>query len=84
MIDALQGQPGYQQLDLSPTTLDGYPALHWEFLVREDGVLLHKEDVFFIDTDNDTGVGILTSAPADQYSELADAFSILRDSLTMK
>jgi S1-C subfamily serine protease len=83
VIDALQGQPGYQQLDMSSTTLDGFPALHWEFLVRQGGVLLHKEDVFFIDTDNDDGVGILTSAPASQYGQLASSFAILRDSLAM-
>ena len=83
VIDSLEGQPGYRQLDLSSTTLDGFPALHWEFLVREDGVLLHKEDVFFIDTDNDDGVGILTSAPAGQYLDLASSFSALRQSVSM-
>ncbi len=51
--------------------------------MRESGVLLHKEDTFFIDTDNGAGVAILTSAPADQYAALASDFSTLRDSLSM-
>jgi len=52
--------------------------------VRESGVLLQKEDVSFIDTDNDTAVGVLTEAPAGEYSALADSFSQLRNSLSMK
>jgi Trypsin-like peptidase domain len=84
VIAALEKQPGYEQLDMSPTTLDGFPALHWEFLVRESGVLLQKEDVSFIDTANDTAVGVLTEAPAGQYSTLADSFSLIRNSLSME
>ena len=84
VIAVLEKEPGYQQLDMSSETLDGFPALHWEFLVRESGVLLQKEDVSFIDTDNDTAVGVLTEAPAGEYSALADSFSLLRNSLSMK
>jgi S1-C subfamily serine protease len=84
VIAVLEKEPGYQQLDMSPETFDGFPALHWEFLVRESGVLLQKEDVSFIDTDNDTAVGVLTEAPAGEYSALADSFSQLRNSLSMK
>jgi Trypsin-like peptidase domain len=84
VIAVLEKEPGYEQLDMSSTTLDGFPALHWEFLVRESGVLLQKEDVSFIDTANDTAVGVLTEAPAGQYSTLADSFSPLRNSLSMK
>ena len=69
---------------MSPETFDGFPALHWEFLVCESGVLLHKEDVFFIDPDNDTGVGVLTQAPAAEYPDFADSFAQLRSTLSMK
>jgi len=84
VITALETQPGYQQLDMSPETFDGFPALHWEFLVQESGVLLHKEDVSFIDTDNDTAVGVLTQAPAGEYPDLTDSFAQLRNTLSMK
>jgi hypothetical protein len=84
VISSLQGQPGYQQLDLSPDTFDGFPALHWEFLVDEGGVLMHKEDEFFIDTENGDGVAVLTQAPASEYATLAPAFAGLRESLSMK
>jgi S1-C subfamily serine protease len=83
VIDGLRGQPGYQQLDLSPDTVDGFPALHWEFLVDEGGVLMHKEDDFFIDTTNGDGVAVLSQAPADQYSGLASEFASLRSTLSM-
>jgi putative serine protease PepD len=84
VIAALETQPGYEQLDMSPETFDGFPALHWEFLVRESGVLLHKEDVSFIDTDNDTAVGVLTQAPAGEYPDLADSFAQLTNTLSMR
>lgn len=84
VVAALEKQPGYQQLDMSPETFDGFPALHWEFLVSESGVLLHKEDVSFIDTDNDTAVGVLTQAPAGEYPDLADSFAQLTNTLSMK
>jgi S1-C subfamily serine protease len=83
VIAALQQESDYQQLDLSPTTFDGFPALHWEFVVSESGVLLHKEDIFFIDTNNNSAVAVLTSAPADQYAGLASDFAILRQTLSM-
>ena len=84
VIAALEPQSGYKQLDMSPETFDGFPALHWEFLVRESGVLLHKEDVSFIDTDSDTAVGVLTQAPATEYPDLADSFAQLRSTLSMR
>jgi hypothetical protein len=83
VINAIEQEPGYQQIDLSPTTFDGFPALHWEFVVRESGALLHKEDVFFIDTSNGDGVAVLTSAPADQYPGLSSEFSALAQTLSM-
>ena len=84
VIAILEKEPGYQELDMSSETLDGFPALHWEFLVSESGVLLRKEDTFVVDTDNDTGIGVLTQAPARDYSGFADSFVQLRNTLSMK
>lgn len=84
VISALSREPGYQQLDLTSSTFDGYSAEHWGFLVKEKGgELLHKEDLFFIDTTNGDGVAVLTQAPASQYSGLASRFASLRQSLSM-
>jgi hypothetical protein len=76
-------EPGSQQLDLSPTTFNGYPALHWEFLVRESGPVLHEEDEFIVDTTSGDNVAALTQAPESQYAGLASAFAALRDSLSL-
>jgi S1-C subfamily serine protease len=83
VINATEQSPGYQQLDLSSTTFDGFPAVHWEFVLQQSGELVQKEDIFFIDSDTDEGVAVLTSAPAGQYSALASDFSILRVTLSM-
>jgi S1-C subfamily serine protease len=83
VISAVERDPGYEQLDLSADTFDGFPALHWEFLVREGGVLVHKEDEFFVDTDDGDGVAVLTQAPADEYSSLAPELTASRDTLSM-
>ena len=82
VINALASQPGYRQLDLTTGTFEGYPAEHWEFVVRESGVLLHKEDEFFIDTSGNS-VAVLTQSPADQYASLASKFAAVRQSLSM-
>ena len=46
--------------------------------------MLHKEDVFFIDTDTNTGVGVLTQEPVGQYAGFADSFAQLRNTLSMR
>jgi hypothetical protein len=45
----LAPQPGYRELAFTPTTFEGYDAVDWRFLVQERGVLLHKQDTFFLD-----------------------------------
>ena len=84
VVNAVQRQPGYQQLDLSRGTFNGFPAAHWEFTVPEGGITLHKEDEFFTDTANNASVAVLTQAPQSQYSGLANQLARLRRSLTMK
>jgi hypothetical protein len=83
VIDQLEQEPGYRELDLTSGTFDGHPAEHWGFLVRESGVLLRKEDEFFINTSNGDGVAILTQGPASQYGSLSGKFASLRQTLSM-
>ncbi len=82
-INALSQQPGYQLIKLGPSTVDGFNALDWEFTVDQGGVLLQKEDVFFVDTDTNEGVAVLTQAPASEYASDAAAFALLRQTLIM-
>ena len=46
-------------------------------------MLLQKEDVFFVDTDTNEGVAVLTQAPASEYPSDANAFAVLRQTLIM-
>lgn len=82
-INALSQQPGYQLIQLGPDTVDGFDALDWEFTVDQAGVPLQKEDVFFVDTDTNEGVAVLTQAPASEYPSDATAFAVLRQTLIM-
>jgi hypothetical protein len=80
VVRALERQPGYELLAYQPTTLAGNDAVYWEFLVREDGRLLHKVDIFFIDAMR-KGYGVLTQAPADQWGSWSRTFESIRESL---
>jgi hypothetical protein len=82
-INMLEQEPGYQLIGITPSQAAGFSALDWEFTVDEQGVLLQKEDVFFIDSDNGDSVGVLTQAPASVYAGVASAFALLRDTLVM-
>lgn len=83
VISSVSQEPGYHEIDDSLVTFDGYPALHWEFTVPESGVVLHKEDVFIVDTSNGENVAVLTQAPASDYNSLAAAFATLRNTLSI-
>jgi hypothetical protein len=76
----LTAQPGYRELAFTPSTFQGYDSIDWEFLVREGGALLHKEDTFFVDED-ENGVAILTQAPASLFARWQSAFAHVRQSL---
>jgi hypothetical protein len=77
---ALSSQPGYQELRFASTTFGGYSAVDWEFVVREQNVLLHKRDTFFNDDTGDV-VAVLTQAPASQFTQWRYAFAHVRQSL---
>jgi hypothetical protein len=78
---ALSSQPGYREVDFSPTDFQGYDAVRWEFYVSEDGVLLHKVDLFFVD-DAGNSVAVLTQAPAPSYRYWSGLFDEVRASFT--
>ncbi len=83
-ITALSREPGYSLIALTGGSVDGFPALRWEFVVDENGILLQKEDDFFVDSSsNDDAVAILTEAPASDYSAYASAFAAIRQTAAM-
>jgi hypothetical protein len=82
VVRLLSKQPGYQLLAYERTTFAAYDALHWEYLVPEHGVLLHKIDVFFIDQYGN-GFGVLTQSPASEWEAWAESFDSLRASLVV-
>jgi hypothetical protein len=83
-IKSLEGQPGYKQLQLKEGSFEGQPAVRWKFLVLESGVLLEKEDLFISDSAASLGFGILTEAPASEYSAMAREFAKLRRTIVIK
>jgi S1-C subfamily serine protease len=79
---ALENQPDYRRLAWRPTTIDGQAGLYWEFVVNENGVLLHKVDIFSTSPSGD-GFAILTQAPAGEWSAESALFQAVRGSLTV-
>ncbi|MGA2928352.1 MAG: hypothetical protein ABSG43_20635 [Solirubrobacteraceae bacterium] len=84
VIKSTSQEPGYRQLELSSGTLDGYPAIRWQFLVTESGAVMREEDDFIVDPKNGANVAVLTEAPVDEYPSLAAEFAAVRRSLTIK
>jgi hypothetical protein len=82
VVRTLAGEPGYQLLAYERTTFAGYDALHWEYLVPEHGVLLHKIDTFFIDRYGE-GFAILTQSQASHWQAWVPTFNKLRGSLAV-
>jgi hypothetical protein len=76
---SLGAQPGYRRLGFTTTTFQGYDAIRWEFVVRENGVLLHKVDIFFSDTVGDS-FAVLTQAPTASYRYWAEFYANVQDS----
>jgi hypothetical protein len=82
VASTLSGQPGYAELRFTPTSFSGYNAFDWVFRVRENGVLLEKQDTF-IDDDVGNGVAILTQAPAGAFARWRPVFERVRSSLVL-
>jgi hypothetical protein len=75
----LARQDGYRRIGLATTRLAGFPAVRWEFEVRERGVLLHKVDVFLTDRRGNR-IAVLTQAPASVYERYERVFTRVRGS----
>jgi len=82
VVAQLRREARYRLLDYRLFTFEGYNALHWEFLVSEGGVLMHKEEVVFTSASGDD-FGVLVQAPASEYSALASFFTQVFDSLSV-
>lgn len=79
---SLAAQPGYEQLAWRAATIDGQNALYWEFLVDENGVLLHKVDVFSTSSGGN-GFAILTQSPATEWGAYSSLFRSVRGTLSV-
>jgi hypothetical protein len=79
--EAEHANPGYQEIDFSPTTYLGYPAQRWEFVADYQGVLLHEVDTFF--NQSGDGYGVLVGAPASEWERWKGVFSRVRASLVV-
>jgi hypothetical protein len=73
VLKMLRSAPGYRQLDLSDVLFLHRPALRWEFVVEQGGVLLHKVDIFFTDA-NGNDWGVLFQAPASEWANADPRF----------
>lgn len=82
VVAALRRESGYQELDFTRFTFEGYDALHWEFAVPEHGVLLHKEEVVFTSSNGDD-FGVLVQAPDSEYSNFSAFFAQVVNSLSV-
>jgi hypothetical protein len=78
----LVDEPGYRRIAFEPTTLNGYDAVLWEFTVRQDGVVLRKEDVFFT-SDSGDSYAVLIQAPAAEYTDWLASLDEIRSSVTL-
>jgi len=82
VIAALRRVPSYRELSLRDVRFLGYPAVRWEFTVREHGTLLHKVDIFFIDSMRQ-GWAILFQSPAADWSNSDPRFAATVASLRL-
>ncbi len=82
VVAQLRSERGYQQIDFSRFNFAGYDALHWEFVVLESGVLLHKEEIVFTSANGDD-FAVLVQAPDSDYSSWSPLFTQVFNSLTI-
>jgi hypothetical protein len=83
VIAALRRVPSYRELSLRDVLFLGYPAVRWEFTVRERGTLLHKVDIFFIDSKR-RGWAVLFQSPAADWSNSDPRFAAAVASLRLR
>jgi Trypsin-like peptidase domain len=82
VIAALRRDPSYRELSLRDVRFLDYPAVRWEFTVREKGTLLHKVDIFFIDSKR-RDWAVLFQSPAADWSNSDPRFAAAVASLRL-
>ena len=82
VIASVSSDPGYQQLERRSETIDGYPALAWQFEVTTGGTIVEEEDDFIV-ASNGANVAVLTQAPVSNYQGRAAQFDAVRSSLSI-
>jgi Trypsin-like peptidase domain len=83
VIKTLESERGYKQISRKRVLFDRSPALRWEFVVPEKGVLLHKVDIF-VTADGHHDWAILFQAPATEWRYAGHRFSASVASLQVK
>ena len=83
MLKQLRAERTYREISVTNVYFLHQPALRWEFLTQEHGVLLHKVDIFFVDgRANDWAV--LFQAPASEWAQADPRFHASVASLRVK
>ncbi len=80
-VRAVSSEPRYRRLFLGYVTFLGLRALDWQFVVRQGGAMLRKDDEFFVDSLHGRSFALLTQAPVQRYQRLAGEFALLRGTL---
>ena len=67
-VRSMSRQNRYRAIGFDTVTVAGFPAVRWEFVVREHGVLLHKL-IWYFATDAQVGVALMAQAPATRWGK---------------
>ena len=73
---------GYHEIRFRRETMNGEDAVRFDYLLREDGMKLRFESVFFIDSYG-RGIGFFEQVPAVSYRAWSDVFQQMRNSLSI-
>jgi hypothetical protein len=76
---ATSGTPGYREISLRQTTMNGVPAVRWEFEVSGT----HRVDYFVHDDSCGVGVAVLGVTGPASWSGLEQTFSDIADSVSI-
>ena len=72
--------PGYRKLAVGVTTIAGFDGARWDYLVREQGVELHRIEVVFTDS-RGNGYALIEQAPSAVFAHWQRTFDDVRESL---
>jgi hypothetical protein len=71
--------PGYQRIQITPTTFDGFPAATWEYTYSGGGTTLHAVDLGFI-VGSRYGFALNFQTPASDWVQLQPEFQAFQRS----